>query len=50
MATYDYTTGQGAGAAGSATGLSKMMMVERVFDAKSSKMLVIHWLMVISFN
>ena len=37
MATYDYTTGQGAGAAGSATGLSKMMMVERVFDAKKFK-------------
>ena len=34
MATYDLTTGQGVGQAGSATGLSKMMMIEKVFDAK----------------
>ena len=37
MATYDWTTGQGTGAAGSATGLSKMVMLEKVFDAKKFK-------------
>lgn len=34
MATYDLTTGQGTGQTGSATGLSKMVMIEKVFDAK----------------
>ena len=34
MATYDLTTGQGVGQAGSATGLSKMMMIDKVVDAK----------------
>tara|TARA_X000001388_G_scaffold48350_2_gene34644 strand:- start:1362 stop:1868 length:507 start_codon:yes stop_codon:yes gene_type:complete len=34
MATFDLTTGQGTGVTGSATGLSKMVMIEKVFDAK----------------
>jgi hypothetical protein len=34
MATFDLTTGQGTGQIGTATGLSKMVMVEKVFDVK----------------
>jgi len=34
MATYDLTTGQGTGVTGTSTGLSKMVMIEKVFDAK----------------
>ena len=34
MATYDLTTGQGTGVTGTSTGLSKMVMVEKVFDVK----------------
>ena len=34
MGTFDLTTGQGTGVAGTSTGLSKMMMIEKVFDAK----------------
>jgi hypothetical protein len=34
MATFDLTTGQGTGQIGTATGLSKMVMIEKVFDVK----------------
>lgn len=50
MATFDLTTGQGTGQIGTATGLSKMVMVEKVFDVKNFKTTAILLLMATSFN